>query len=216
MMNCIRKHKVKIILIILIGFFGGTFIAGFGVSTLGKTNSFDAMAIVNGKKIPYRFFHSLYNNNINSLSHSGNEVTTDITIAIKNNIVKTLIQDELLYQQAKDYGITVSDTELAYDIQSYPYFLNGQGIFDSRNYYLFLSNLMMSPKDFETLRRKQIVANKLKVLIASTVKVSKSEKERCNESQLLQKKANEIVNSWFDDIKKKSTVEVLLFDNKSF
>lgn len=220
MMDCFRKHKVKIILIILIGFLGGTFIAGFGVSILGKTNSFDAVAIVNGKKIPYRFFYSLYNNAINSLSHSRNEITTDITIAIKNNIIRTLIQDELIYQQAKDYGITVSDTELAYDIQSYPYFLNGQGIFDSRKYYQFLSSLMISPKDFETLRRKQIVANKLKVLIASTVNVSKTEKISHNhneeETQLLQEKANEVVNSWFNDIKRKSTVEVLLFDNKSF
>ena len=217
MMNCFRKHKVKIILIILIGFFGGTFIAGFGVSTLGKTNSFDAVAVVNGKKIPYRFFHSLYNNTINSLSHSGNELTTDITTAIKNDIVRALIQDELIYQQAKDYGITVSDTELACDIQGYSYFLNGQGIFDSRKYYQFLNNLMISPKDFETLRRKQIVANKLKVLIASTVKVSKTEKISHNdESQLLQKIANEVVNSWFNDMKRKSTVEVLLFDNKSF
>ncbi len=208
MMDCFRKHKVKIILIILIGFFGGTFIAGFGVSTLGKTNSFDAVAVVNGKKIPYRFFHSLYNNTINSLSHSENEITTDITTAIKNDIVRALIQDELIYQQAKDYGITVSDTELAYDIQGYSYFLNGQGIFDSRKYYQFLNNLMISPKDFETLRRKQIVANKLKVLIASTVKVSKTEKINHKESQLLQEKANEIVNSWFNDIRGKSTVEV--------
>ena len=207
-MDCFRKHKVKIILIILIGFFGGTFIAGFGVSTLGKTNSFDAVAVVNGKKIPYRFFHSLYNNTINSLSHSENEITTDITTAIKNDIVRALIQDELIYQQAKDYGITVSDTELAYDIQGYSYFLNGQGIFDSRKYYQFLNNLMISPKDFETLRRKQIVANKLKVLIASTVKVSKTEKINHKESQLLQEKANEIVNSWFNDIRGKSTVEV--------
>ena len=208
MMDCFRKHKVKIILIILIGFFGGTFIAGFGVSTLGKTNSFDAVAVVNGKKIPYRFFHSLYNNTINSLSHSENEITTDITTAIKNDIVRALIQDELIYQQAKDYGITVSDTELAYDIQGYSYFLNGQGIFDSRKYYQFLNNLMISPKDFETLRRKQIVANKLKVLIASTVKVNKNEKINHKESQLLQEKANEIVNSWFNDIRGKSTVEV--------
>ena len=51
MMNFFRKHKVAIILIILIGFFGGTFIAGFGVSTFGNSNSFDTVAIINGKKI---------------------------------------------------------------------------------------------------------------------------------------------------------------------
>ena len=49
MMNFFRKHKVAIILVILIGFFGGTFIAGFGVSTFGKVSSLDTVAVVNGK-----------------------------------------------------------------------------------------------------------------------------------------------------------------------
>jgi hypothetical protein len=53
MMNFFRKHKVAIILVILIGFFGGTFIAGFGVSTFGSgASSFDTVAVVNGKKNP--------------------------------------------------------------------------------------------------------------------------------------------------------------------
>ena len=63
--------------------------------------------------------------------------------------MRTLVQDEIIWQQTKKYGITVSDNELAQDIQSYPYFLNENGQFDSRNYYQFLSNLRMSPKDFE-------------------------------------------------------------------
>ena len=54
-MNFFRKHKVAIILIILIGFFGGTFIAGFGISTFGNNNSFDTVAVINGKKIPYKY-----------------------------------------------------------------------------------------------------------------------------------------------------------------
>ena len=62
MMNFFRKHKVAIILIILVGFFGGTFIAGFGVSTFGNSaSSFDTAAVVNGKKIPYKYYYSLYN-----------------------------------------------------------------------------------------------------------------------------------------------------------
>lgn len=214
MMDFFRKHKVKIILVILIGFFGGTFIAGFGVSTFGRTNSFDAVAVVNGKKIPYKCFYGLYNNAINSLNRSGQEVTEELAMAKKNGIVMTLVQNELIWQQAEDYGITVSDTELAYDIQSYPYFLNNQGNFDSRNYYQYLNNLMMSPKDFETLRRKEIVANKLKALIASAAIVSNSEKINGNKYQLLQK-SNEVLNAWFNDIKRKSKIEIYLFDNKS-
>lgn len=214
MMEFFRKHKVAIILIILVGFFGGTFIAGFGVSSFGNASSFDTVAVVNGEKIPYKYFYSIYNNTLNALRHSQQEMSEEVTKATKNTILRNLIQDELIWQQTKKYGITVSDTELAYDIQSYPPFLNAQGQFDSRNYYQFLNNLRMSPKDFENLRRKQIAANKLQILIASAARVSNSEKAYKDGYELLQTRANEVLNDWFDNVKNKSNIKILLDDNR--
>jgi hypothetical protein len=213
MMNFFRKHKVAIILIILIGFFGGTFIAGFGVSTFGNSSSFDTVAVINGKKIPYKYYYSLYNNALNMLRHSEEGISDETTKEIQNQILRNLIQDELIWQQTTKYGITVSDNELAQDIQSYPYFLNANGQFDSRNYYQFLNNLRMSPKDFENLRRKQLAANKLQILIASAAKVSNSEaKEDADKNALIQVKANEVLNDWFDNVKRESKVKILLED----
>ena len=213
MMNFFRKHKVAIILIILIGFFGGTFIAGFGVSTFGHSSSFDTVAVINGEKIPYKYYYSLYNNALSALNHSGQEVTEEKKKNIQDNIVRTLIQDELIWQQTKKYGVIVSDKELAQDIQSYPYFMNEKGQFDSRNYYQFLNNLRMSPKDFESLRRKQLASNKLQILIASSVKISNSEiSGKETEASLIQVKANEVLNDWFNDIKNKSKIKILLED----
>ena len=212
MMNFFRKHKVAIILVILIGFFGGTFIAGFGVSTFGNTaSSFDTVAIVNGEKIPYKYYYSLYNNTLASLRSSEQDITDDLMKLTQNQILRTLIQDELIWQQTKKYGISVSDAELAQDIQSYPYFLNANGQFDSRNYYQFLNNLRMSPKDFEALRRKELAANKLQLLVVSAATVSNSEiSEDTKESSLIQMKANEILNDWFDEIRNNSKIEILL------
>lgn len=219
MMNFFRKHKVAIILIILVGFFGGTFIAGFGVSTFGnRASSFDTVAVVNGKKIPYKYYYSLYNNTFNLLRTSGQNVTEELMRLTQNQIISNLIQDELIWQQTKKYGITVSDNELAKDIQSYPYFLNEDEKFDSRYYYQFLNNLRLSPKDFESLRRKQIASNKLQMLIASAARVSKSElekKQAANIPELTQIKANEILNDWFDEVKKKSKIEILLDENRA-
>ena len=213
MMNFFRKHKVAIILIILIGFFGGTFIAGFGVSTFGNSSSIDTVAIINGKKIPYKYYYSLYNNALNIVKNSEQELTEETTKEIQNRILRNLIQDELIWQQTKKYGIDVSDNELAQDIQNYPYFFNDSNQFDSRIYYKFLNNLRMSPKDFETLRRKQLAANKLQILIASAAKISNSEiTENANENTLIQVKANEILNDWFDDVKRKSKIKILLED----
>ncbi len=215
MMNFFRKHKVAIILIILVGFFGGTFIAGFGVSTFGNNTSFDTVAIINGKKIPYKYYYSLYNNALGTLKNSEQDVTEEMMKNVQNTILRNLIQDELIWQQAKNYGIIVSDNELAVDIQTYPYFLNANGQFDSRNYYQFLNNLRISPKDFETLRRKQIASNKLQILIASAAKISNSEiTESLDENALIQIKANEILNDWFDNVKRKSKIKILLEDNR--
>lgn len=219
MMNFFRKHKVAIILIILVGFFGGTFIAGFGVSTFGnRASSFDTVAVINGKKIPYKYYYSLYNNTLNMFRNSGQNVTDELMNLTKNQILRTLVQDELISQQTKKYGITVTDNELAKDIQSYPYFLNEKGQFDSRNYYQFLNNLRMSPKDFETLRRKQIASNKLQMLVASAARVSNSEFETGTSSsipELTQIKANEVLNDWFDTVKKNSKIEILLDEDRA-
>ncbi|MBR3655099.1 MAG: SurA N-terminal domain-containing protein [Elusimicrobia bacterium] len=219
MMNFFRKHKVAIILVILIGFFGGTFIAGFGVSTFGnRASSFDTVAVVNGVKIPYKYYYSLYNNTLASLKISGQEITEDLTKLTQNQILSTLIQDELIWQQTKKYGIIVTDNELAKDIQNYPYFLNDKGQFNSKIYYQFLNNLRMSPKDFEYLRRKQIASNKLQLLIASASRVSESEKKMSkisNVPDLIQIKANEILNDWFDEVRKNSKIEVLLDENRA-
>ena len=211
MMNFFRKHKVAIILVILIGFFGGTFIAGFGVSTFGNSSSVDTVAIVNGTKIPYKYYYSLYNNALNMLQHSGQDVNEEMTKRIQDQILRTLVQDELIWQQTKKYGITVSDNELAQDIQSYPYFLNDKGQFDSRNYYQFLSNLRMSPKDFESLRRKQIASTKLQMFIASAAIIPNSKiTEESSENALLQEKANEVLNDWFNNLKRTSNIKILL------
>jgi hypothetical protein len=71
----------------------------------------------------------------------------------------------------------------------------------------------MAPKDFESLRRKQLASNKLQMLIASAAKISNSELTKdADENALIQIKANEILNAWFDNVKRKSKIKILLED----
>ena len=219
MMNFLRKHKVKIFLITIFGFLAGTFV-GFGSYLFGDRNYYDTVAVINGVKIPYKIYYSLYNNRLESLRQSGQDITEEMKKAVQNDIVKNLIQDEIIWQQTKNYGITVTDKELASDIQRYPYFTNEQGQFDIRYYYKFLNNIRLSPKDFENLRRKQIASNKLQMLIASAAKVSRSEigatekqENYVTEVAALQTKANEILNDWFDKIKRETKIKITIQDN---
>ncbi len=219
MMNFLRKHKVKIFLITIFGFLAGTFV-GFGSYLFGDRNYYDTVAVVNGVKIPYKIYYSLYNNRLESLRQTGQDITEEMKKSVQNDIVKNLIQDEIIWQQTKNYGITVTDKELAADIQRYPYFTNEQGQFDIRYYYKFLNNIRLSPKDFENLRRKQIASNKLQMLIASGAKISRSEigatdqnENYVTEVAALQTKANEILNDWFDKIKRETKIKVTIQDN---
>ena len=75
----------------------------------------------------------------------------------------------------------------------------------------------MAPKDYENLRRKQIASNKMQMLIASSARVSQSElemKKGSNISEQTQIKANEVLNDWFDTIKKDSKIQILLDENR--
>ncbi len=219
MMNFLRKHKVKIFLITIFGFLAGTFV-GFGSYAFGKKLDINTIAVVGKTKIPYKLYFSLYNNYLDMLRQSGLELTDYLKTQTQKDIVTGLIQDEIIWQQTKKYGITVSDTELAADIQKYPFFLNDKGEFDIRYYYKFLNNLRLSPKEYETFRRKQIAANKLKALIASAASVSdgeleemKKESPTLNKEYALQLKANEVLNDWFKEVKEKTNIEVNLSEN---
>ncbi len=216
MMDFLRKHKVKIFLITILGFLAGMFV-GFGSYMFGKKLDINTIAVVGKTKIPYKLYYSLYNNSLDLLRKSGLEITEYLRTQTQNDIVRGLVQDEIIWQQTKKYGITVSDAELASDIQKYPLFLNEQGQFDVRYYYRFLNNLRLSPKEYETFRRKQIASNKLKILIASAASVSDGELEEMkkempdlNREYALQLKANEILNDWFEGIKKNMNIEINL------
>ncbi len=216
MMNFLRKHKVAIFLITILGFFAGTFV-GFGSYLFGEKTYYDTAAVVNGQKIPYKIYYALYNNAISMIKYSNQDLTEEMIKKIQNDIITNLVKDEIIYQQANKYGITVSDNELAADIQSYPYFLNENNQFDSRYYFQFLNNMRLSPKEFETLRRKQLVSNKLQLLIASSAKVSDAQEQFIKEndkditdSMILQIKPNEILNDWFMQVQDNTDYKITL------
>ena len=148
------------------------------------------------------------------------DLTEELMKRIQNEIITSLVKDELIYQQADKYGIIVSDSELAADIQKYPYFLNENKQFDSRYYFQFLNNMRLSPKEFETLRRKQLISNKLQLLIASSAKVSDAQGQSIKEndkditdSMILQIKPNEIVNDWFMKVQDNTDYKITLKNN---
>jgi hypothetical protein len=217
MMTFLRKHKIKIFLITILGFLAGT-VVGFGSYLFGEKTYYDTVAVVNGHKIPYQTYYALYNNALNMVRQANNgNLTEEMSKRVQNDILKSLVQDEIIWQQTKNYGIIVSDEELARDIQSYPYFLNDKGQFDSRYYFDFLNNMRMSPKDFESLRRKQLASTKLQIFIASSARITDSELKALRklypgteDNALLQMKMNEVLNSWFENVRQTTNLKITM------
>jgi len=212
MMNFLRKHMRKIFIVTIFAFVGGTFVGG-GAYLFGPETDYKTAVAVNGEKIPVKLFNSMYNETVERAQNELKDSLTDEQIAqIKINIIQVLVQEEIFHQESKKYGILVSNEELKNDIQNSPAFRN-QNYFDVRMYFDFLRRLRMSPKEFEALRRKQIASEKLKIVLASSIKAFDFEVEEAKRTHpeitkdgLLQMKANIILNDWFMNTVKASKI----------
>jgi len=174
MMSFLRKHMKVIFLITIVGFLSGAFI-GFGSYFFGGAANADTAAEVNGEKIPYRRYNAMLNRVIDNMRRNKEEVNESTMNRLKQEVLQDMIQEEVFWKEARKYGISVSDQELAADIQNYPAFQRG-GRFDPQAYAQILYQMLhTTAQEFELSRRRQIAIAKLRQLIASSIQVSEPE-----------------------------------------
>ncbi|OGS34514.1 MAG: hypothetical protein A2293_09560 [Elusimicrobia bacterium RIFOXYB2_FULL_49_7] len=227
-MNFLRKHMKVIFLITIIGFLAGAFV-GFGSYLFGKKTATDAVAEVNGKEISYRRFAVLLNRAVeNASKEQQGTMSEEMIQQKKQEVLQDLIQEEVFWQEALKYGISVPDKELAMDIQNYPAFQK-DGRFDQGAYFQVLYQVLRTtPQEFEDSRRKQIAIYKLRHLIASGVRISEAELRleyaRANRGnmkdfeknktefsdKLRQEKVMMVFNEWFKQLNQTVKIEVFL------
>ncbi len=173
-MDFVRKHRETIFIITIIGFLAGIFV-GFGsYFFIGKTPA-DNVLEVNGIGIPYKHFTNLLSQVRRSMTENNESQAEDTIKQKKQEVLQHLVQEELFWQEARKYGIIVSDLELASDLQSYPAFQQN-GRFSHALYYRILNEVLHeTPREFEESRRKMIAAFKLRALIASSVRITEPE-----------------------------------------
>lgn len=174
MMDFLRKHTRTIFLITIIGFLAGAFI-GFGGYLFGTRAPTDAVLVINGKGVPYLRYANLLNRAVENLRQNKQDVTEETLNQKKQEVLQGLIQEEVLSEQAKKYGIKVTDAELAAAIQRYPAFQR-DGRFDQAAYFQVLYQMLhTTPKEFEESQRKQIAISKLRFLLTMSVLISEPE-----------------------------------------
>jgi len=172
MMNFVRKNVKTFLWSIAIAFIIGVFLWNFSTRRL-----IDCVARVNGIKISYSSFLESVNRRIRNWydENPEKELTDAQTKELKSEVLSSLIQEELLHQEAKKYGIYVSQSEIINTIRSLPQFQK-DGKFQPQLYFYILRNYFRTePATYEAQIKNAIINQKLRSLILSGVKVTDQE-----------------------------------------
>ncbi|MDR1260079.1 MAG: SurA N-terminal domain-containing protein [Endomicrobium sp.] len=210
-MDFLIKHMRVILVFIIIIF---VFCVGFGIYfSISKDNSQTAITI-NGTKISMQTFNLICTNYIKIYETTNNKLSKNDLNKIKMEIIQKLIQDEFFYHQSKYYMITVTDEELKTDLQNFEMF-KSNNIFNIHKYYTFLNFIKMTPKQYESTRKKQIIINKTKYIILSSIKFwnyefekSIKQNSKLTKEYLINKKINLILNKLYSDTLKNSKIKL--------
>jgi len=175
MLYLMRKHAtswfIKFILSAIVIVF-----VFWGVGSF-REEKINRVAEVNGNVITIDQYYDAYNNLIEGYKRqfgdNFNESMLD-ALNIKQQVVNTLIERELIIQEARRLNVRVTNDELAKSIQSISYFQK-DGIFDNRYYINVLRRNRMSPEQFEVSQRQSLLLGKLRELVMGSVKVSDDE-----------------------------------------
>ncbi|GHT47971.1 hypothetical protein AGMMS49936_09840 [Endomicrobiia bacterium] len=207
MMNFFRRHIRVIFVVTIVAFMVGIFWGPVSYALRPK----DYIAKVNGTKIPISRYKNLVMRNSQLINSQFSE---EILNRIKTMVMKELIREEIFYQQSKIYGIVVTDEELRVNIQNSKEFKDKNNVFNKDSFKAVLISEQMSPKEYESLREKQIAVNKVKEMLASSVKVWKHELEEkvkqdssITKDALKLEKGDILLNEWYSTVRDNSKIE---------
>jgi peptidyl-prolyl cis-trans isomerase D len=142
-----------------------------------KSAQANRAAEVNGDVIPMTDFARQYNELVKEFQkRTGAEVTPEMIkyLRLKEMALGQLVDGVLLLQAGRRLGVEVTDAELRQHIQNYPAFQQN-GKFNEKQYLWVLSQIHLSPQDFEAQERLQLLRHKVFLEVISFAKVSDAE-----------------------------------------
>jgi len=141
----LKRSARELLLLIAFIFIGGIFLWNYSTKV-----SLDTVLVVNGRKVPYEDYQRILIRELErARENKEKELTEKEKNIIKRNILSSLVQEQLLLEEADKLGIDVSDEIVANTIASFPQFQR-DGKFDIRLYYDFLRYYYRTtPEEFE-------------------------------------------------------------------
>ena len=221
----IRKHSK--LLIVIIGVALLAFVLEDLFQSMGR-NRENIILVVDGDKIPYQDFEEQVDKTLDNYKSNGTNVTSEQTIAIRNNTLEQMIQENIMTKEYEATGISVSAEEL-YDqftgenphqwvAQSFPGADGGVDREMINNYLQNLNNLPTEYRsrwaDFERSVKQDRLQNKYNNLLKASYFVPNklAEKYYANKNT---KASADIVALRYTTIAD-STVVVTDKDNKAY
>ena len=161
LMGLMRKQAKSWVIKFMIAIIALVFIFYFGVSP--SSRKVLKIANVNGEVIDSFEYEKTYRDLVEAFRRQYKDTWNDSLIKkldLKNRALNNLINQKLIRQEAKRFGLDVTDDEIQNAIMEYPAFqINGQ--FDMRRYRLLLSDNHMKPEDFEQSIALDLLQNKI-------------------------------------------------------
>ncbi len=176
MLDFMRRRTRSIGVKILFGIIALVFIF-WGVGGQNEGQAIDAVATVDDHPISARDFRRAYENvqaayrNIYKEKWNPELVQT---LNLKDQTLQQLIDMRLMVAEAHRIGMTVSDDEVRASIAKLPAF-QAYGSFSPERYRQVLRRFRMTPREFEDDQRAQLLTEKFRAFILSTVQVSEDE-----------------------------------------
>jgi parvulin-like peptidyl-prolyl isomerase len=208
-MSKMREYSKIFIIIVALSFIG-LMVFEWGMDYSGMGQRQNIVGSVNGRELTYDMFSDMFQNLYQAeRSRSEQELTESQVANLRNTVWDRFVQQVLLEEEMERLNITVSDSEIVYQIRNYPleeikqnpsFQTNGQ--FDWDKYYASFSNPDVPWYQIEEYYRQQVLPfQRLQDIIVSTVRVSENEvyEEYVNNNQKVKIQYLEVPFSKFID-----------------
>ncbi|MCD6413294.1 MAG: SurA N-terminal domain-containing protein [Elusimicrobia bacterium] len=166
MIEFMRKKAKEILFVIAVIFIAGIFFMNY------QRKATVALRI-NSDSIPYSEYYRTFSRALNNARDSSEKELTDKEVSrIKQSVIARLVQEQLIYQQAKKFGVKVSDDIVANAIMSMKTF-QVDGKFNESVYKRALAMYYRMPVyEFEEEIRKSVARQFLRDIVLESAKIT--------------------------------------------
>ncbi|MBO7238832.1 MAG: SurA N-terminal domain-containing protein [Elusimicrobiaceae bacterium] len=230
MISFLIKYK-KSVLIITLAFFIAS-IGYLGLNSFNFRSLSSNAAMVGSTPITYRDLRRATDAQARVLRNNGVDVDENMTRYLTQQALSGLISEEVLNQAAQEFGMAVSDYEIAANIQASPVF-NQNGQFNQQAYeHAVKYQLGVTPGQFEEQLRRSKLADRFRMALYSVYKLTPEEikfsyqiqngnlkdfdtNKADFETQLFETKMETAQRAFFDDFNNRVEIKTYLKDEQA-